>query len=157
MNPLSRFRINTPKVVHETIDDEVVIIDFDSGSYYSLDNVGADVWNLIESGATKGQIVEATARRYNGTRVDVENAISELMAELQQENLIVPDSVREPDSIEKSNVQVETSLETERLSFKAPILRKYTDMQELLLLDPIHEVDDTGWPSIKSDSSNQDE
>lgn len=26
-------------------------------------------------------------------------------------------------------------------------LTKYTDMQELLLLDPVHEVDDEGWPS----------
>jgi hypothetical protein len=28
-------------------------------------------------------------------------------------------------------------------------LNKYTDMQDLLLLDPIHEVDAAGWPSTK--------
>jgi hypothetical protein len=26
-------------------------------------------------------------------------------------------------------------------------LHKYTDMEELLLLDPIHDVDETGWPN----------
>ena len=26
-------------------------------------------------------------------------------------------------------------------------LGKYTDMQELLLLDPVHEVDEAGWPN----------
>jgi hypothetical protein len=31
-------------------------------------------------------------------------------------------------------------------SWAEPVLDKYTDMQELLLLDPIHEVDDAGWP-----------
>ena len=124
MDSLMRFGVNSPKVIHETIDGEVVMIDFDSGNYYSLDDVGADVWSLIESGVTEDQIVEAIAHRYNGARVDIENAISELMAELQQENLIVSDSVREPESVEKSNMQVETSLETERRSFKAPILQK---------------------------------
>jgi hypothetical protein len=28
-------------------------------------------------------------------------------------------------------------------------LQKFTDMQELLLLDPIHEVDERGWPHRK--------
>ena len=28
-----------------------------------------------------------------------------------------------------------------------PQLSSYTDMQELLLLDPIHEVDESGWPN----------
>jgi hypothetical protein len=28
-----------------------------------------------------------------------------------------------------------------------PVLNKYTDMQDLLLLDPIHEVDERGWPN----------
>jgi len=28
-------------------------------------------------------------------------------------------------------------------------LQKYTDMEELLQLDPIHEVDKFGWPSAK--------
>jgi hypothetical protein len=30
-----------------------------------------------------------------------------------------------------------------------PLLRKYTDMRDLLLLDPIHDVDEQGWPVRK--------
>jgi len=34
--------------------------------------------------------------------------------------------------------------------FAPPVLEVYTDMQDLLLLDPIHDVDETvGWPSPK--------
>ena len=53
--------------------------------------------------------------------------------------------------------QVETDPGIERLSFEAPILHKYTDMQDLLLLDPIHEVDEAGWPSVKPDSPHEGE
>jgi hypothetical protein len=35
--------------------------------------------------------------------------------------------------------------------FVAPVLRKYTDMQEFMLVDPIHDVDvDAGWPHVKA-------
>ena len=44
--------------------------------------------------------------------------------------------------------------ETGSIPFDAPILKRYTDQQELLLLDPIHEVDDIGWPREKEESSN---
>ena len=37
--------------------------------------------------------------------------------------------------------------------FQEPALQKYTDMEDLLLLDPIHEVDDTGWPNPKPDEA----
>ena len=36
-----------------------------------------------------------------------------------------------------------------RLPFVNPTLTKFTDMQDLLLLDPIHEVDEMGWPHPK--------
>ena len=61
-----RFRIDTPRVIHETIDDEVVIIDFDSGSYYSLDKAGAVIWGFIERGASLGGIIEGVTNRYQG-------------------------------------------------------------------------------------------
>jgi hypothetical protein len=35
----------------------------------------------------------------------------------------------------------------ERATFIAPVLAVYTDMQDLLLLDPIHDVDEIGWPT----------
>ena len=30
-------------------------------------------------------------------------------------------------------------------------INKYSDMQDMLLLDPIHDVDDKGWPEPKKD------
>jgi hypothetical protein len=32
-------------------------------------------------------------------------------------------------------------------TFKELSLRTFTDLQELLLLDPIHDVDEVGWPA----------
>ena len=32
------------------------------------------------------------------------------------------------------------------VAFATPALKKYTDMEYFLLLDPIHEVEEAGWP-----------
>jgi hypothetical protein len=33
--------------------------------------------------------------------------------------------------------------------YTKPVLNKYTDMQQLLLADPLHEVQEAGWPHTK--------
>jgi hypothetical protein len=39
---------------------------------------------------------------------------------------------------------------SEMREFQPPVLESYSDMQDILLLDPIHEVDDkAGWPNPK--------
>ena len=35
---------------------------------------------------------------------------------------------------------------TERAPFVTPRLERYTDMQDIILLDPVHKVDSQGWP-----------
>lgn len=36
-------------------------------------------------------------------------------------------------------------------AFVAPVLHKYTDMQEFMLVDPLHDVEaDAGWPHVKA-------
>ncbi len=40
--------------------------------------------------------------------------------------------------------------------YAPPALETYTDMQELLLLDPIHDVDETGWPAARPHQATGD-
>jgi hypothetical protein len=35
--------------------------------------------------------------------------------------------------------------------YVAPVVQRYDDLEDLLLLDPIHEVDDAGWPVARTD------
>jgi hypothetical protein len=144
----TRFRIETPRVVHETFDDEVVIIDFETGSYYSLDKVGTHVWSLIERGATLGEIVESLARSYHGSRPQIESAVQRFTSELQEQNLVSPAGAGPSPQPEAADRQADAEPSAEHAVFEPPVLQEYTDMQELLLLDPIHEVDDSGWPNI---------
>ena len=143
-----RFRVNTPTVTHETIDGEAVIINLDSGNYYSLVDVGSFIWGLVEKGASASEVQDLVLQTYQGNATDVDRGVQELLVQLQQENLIVP--ADETGALDLSEVLPSTNGH-EKPSFNPPSLHKYSDMQELLLLDPIHDVDDAGWPKPNPD------
>jgi len=142
MNSQQFLKINTPNVVYEIIDGEAVIVNMANGKYYSIDKVGADIWDLIGNGASLDQIIGRLSNLYQGNRDTIESSIKRLIAEMQEENLIVP---KEDDDSPGFTLPPGTS--RQEAQFEEPVLHKYTDMEELLLLDPIHDVDETGWPN----------
>jgi hypothetical protein len=139
-----RFKVNTPTVTHEIIDGEAVIINLDSGNYYSLVDAGSFIWGLFEMGTSAHDIRSLVLQTYQGDETDIDRSVQELLTQLQLENLIVPvDGADEALGIAQP---APSNNNHEKPSFKPPMLHKYSDMQELLLLDPIHDVDDAGWP-----------
>jgi hypothetical protein len=142
-----RFRVNTPMVTHETIDGEAVIINLDSGNYYSLVDVGSFIWSLIEQGASAGEVQNLVSQSYAGNASEIDRGVQDLLVQLQQESLIVP--LDEAGAF--NPMELASSNGHEKPSFNPPLLNKYSDMQELLLLDPIHDVDEAGWPKPNPD------
>lgn len=143
-------RLNTPHVIHETIDDEVIVINLASGNYYSVKGAGADVWDVLQSspGAGVGAIAAAVAQRYDRPSDVVESEIAEFVTRLKDEELVTTVEGAALSSIPLSNG---LGAGDGAKAFDVPLLEKYTDMQDLVLLDPVHEVDATGWPHPKPD------
>jgi hypothetical protein len=141
--------INKSDVVSEHFDDEVVIINLDSGNYYSVDGLGVDIWKLLEKRVTLNEIIESCMNTYAVSNPeDLHAVVQQFIAELYAEGLIMLDKpVTNQTSRTARSVKEETPvskrllLNTERV-----VLHKYTDMQDFLLVDPIHEVEYTDWP-----------
>ena len=145
-----RFAVNRPKVINQIIDGEALLINFETGNYYSLLKSGAFIWTMIEGASTVGEIIGALEQQYQGTREVFEDAVIQFVRELETEGLIRPseDGVREGPDVPPTTV--ESPERHERFAFEPPVLEKYEDMQDLILLDPVHEVDaEAGWPHIK--------
>lgn len=147
MPPEKRVRINSPPVIHEIIDNEVVIIHFDTGNYYSLKGVGVDVWRFIEVESTLDEIISRIASVYQNGGDNIDEAISHFIDDLHKENLIEYIKLDSFSADSGNPHSTKQGLGIEKGTFVPPVLNKFTDMQELLLLDPIHEVDEAGWPS----------
>jgi len=132
-----RFRLS-PEIVHETVDGEVVAIDLLSGSYYSLAGSGPAVWEVLAGGASEPEITAVLASRFEADAETIAAAVSTLLSQLRESNLIVIDEQPGEVSIAGGS--------GEKTPFEAPRLERYTDMKDYFLLDPIHEVDTAGWP-----------
>ena len=145
------FKVNSSDVVSETIDGETVIVSLARGTYYSLDQVGASVWNLIEAGATVEAIVDEILKKFDSDPSEMTSATKSLIAQLQAEQLIVvSNETAQPEVVPNTLEEVPVV----KQKFVAPVLQKYSDMQDLLMLDPIHEVDKIeGWPAKKAEAA----
>jgi hypothetical protein len=135
------YRLNAPDVSAEDFDGEVLAINLKNGHYHSLRGAGFQVWTLLIRGYSLDETIGIIARTYpNEAKVAAEDSRKFVM-ELVSAQLIVP--MDGPIGSMRANVDLLNVVGP----YMTPVLESYTDMQELLLIDPIHEVDVlTGWP-----------
>ena len=148
-----RFRVKSPNVMHETIEGEVIVIDLTTGSYYSLRDASAVIWHSIEQGTDEVGIDEVLGERYEASREEIAASVEGFLDELASEGLIEPSDGAPP--APSAAVAPEQQING-RVPFVAPVLEKHSDMQDLILLDPVHEVGPQGWPQQRPESEARD-
>lgn len=141
--------VNAPHIVHEIFsDDEAAIINLKTGNYYSLNPTGAEIWSLIEKNATGDQIINVFNQLYETDSVEISSEISEFIKQLEKEDLIVKNENGAESSLDVKDFLSKTQ---NKNLFVEPVLERFADLQELLLLDPIHDVDEAGFPHKKAE------
>ena len=136
-----RYRIDEPNVISETMGDETIIVNLSSGHYFSLQGANVDVWNCLDRGCDASAVPSYLEQAYDVGDADVGASVAALVEQLQQEGLVVPRT----DDVDPAELPDPPAGE-ERPPFAMPPLSKFTDMQDIILLDPVHEVDARGWP-----------
>jgi hypothetical protein len=132
-----RLAIDRRRVVHETIDGEVILIQLETGYYYSLDGLGAEVWAKLVAGAEPDAIVRELSDAHGG---DVRASVFGLLHELHSERLVALEDGA-------ATALAEVALAGDADGIAPPVLAKYTDMEDFMLVDPVHDVDERGWPN----------
>lgn len=143
----TRFRVDSSSVVYETFDEELVAIHLSRGSYHSMSGAGTDAFLLLLKEATTIEVSEALAAKYAASPGEIVEALGPFIEQLLEQELIQPVDSSAP----ATPLRVEAK--GERLPFEAPVLEAFNDLEGLLLLDPIHEVGEEGWPAPPDSSS----
>ncbi len=141
-----KLKVNTPNVVHETIDGEAILLDLNTGNYFSLDGLGAVVWEFIDKHGNWVKALEIMKSANVGQEKSVTEVVTNFVEQLCAEKLLVPLNDESRDDISQ---EIASQLAAVAHSFASLRINKYSDMQDLLLLDPIHEVDEKGWPESR--------
>jgi hypothetical protein len=137
------FECNAPDVVFENFGDEVILLNLQSGRYYSLDPIGMLYWEYLSVGVPPPQIAAHIANgfRDHGNPRELALDLDALLSEFQSEQLVRPSAT----SRALADVpEVKTKLPQ---TYARPVLSKFDDVAEMLLLDPVHDVSDAGWPN----------
>ncbi len=131
-----RFRVQRPDVVEQLIGDELVVINFGNGRYHGIRAGGVRVWQMLDAGFSLGEIVRSFDADFQVVFADLRRFV----AELQTQELIMPDSQRHSPEAQAS---------WPALAYHSAELETRDDMQDFLTLDPIHDVDANGWPNSR--------
>jgi len=140
------------EIVSEEIDGEVIIVNLRNGNYYSLSQSATVIWAGIQEHATVERLQEHLQRRYTGETGSMGRDLGELIQALEAEQLIVLRSASEaPAAVEAPPADGAAGGEKE--AYRPPLFERFTDMGDLLLLDPVHEAEEEkGWPHAKGNA-----
>ena len=113
----------------EVFGDEAVVVQLRTGAYYAFDAAATVLWTQLWQGNTLA--------RFHRRRREADVLAGFLRYLVQEELLHLASPVPEllPD-------------DGEVLVFSG--IEKFTDMEDLLVLDPIHDIDldGSGWPTV---------
>jgi hypothetical protein len=135
------FAVPVSGVIHERLGDEVIAIDLERGIYYTMIGTGADIWTSFERPATVSSVSDVLVRRYGASRDEVWTAVSSFTSQLEAAGLLV----RAPTADGKDRPAFD---EPPGGSWGPPLIEAYDDMANLVLREPSHQVDESGWPHL---------
>ncbi len=137
-----RYEVNTPEVIEESVDGEVLIVHLGTGAYYSSDGSGEFIWRRIVAGQSAPEVCAEVASAFALDEAVSTATVERMLGQYREEGLIRERAEGRP---------VDLVTASANGAFEEPILNKYTDMEELLLLDPVHDVEEAGWPHARPD------
>lgn len=138
-----QYALSDPNMISARVfDDEIVVANFNTGVYYSLRFAAADIWLGLMAGVPADEVIEAMSAHAKLAPDAFAEAARTFIESLESEQLIRV-TPRAADGSWQPRVAFGP--------FDAPAFERFTDMEDLLLLDPIHDVGKTGWSDILRD------
>lgn len=136
---MTQYRNNGPRFVDESVDGEALIMDMVTGTYYTCLGPATIAWDALKRGVAPGAVASMIATMYEADAVVVERDVDAFVAELVQEEMLVArDAAPASAPVEPPPAPPGPY---------APMrIERYTDLADLILLDPVQDVSGAGWP-----------
>jgi coenzyme PQQ synthesis protein D (PqqD) len=132
--------VNSSRFPHETIENETILFDAETGHILLLAGSASVVWSHLVGGAQLEDLCGEIDSRFGS---DASAATRTFLNDLRTAGILVP-SNEEP--------RTDAPPAPWPSEFTAPLLERYDDIAKIIAMDPIHEVDATGWPRPAPDS-----
>lgn len=135
----NRWTIDPNRVVWEVLDGEAVIVDLAAGHYHAANGVAATVWQAIAAGYDLAMIETLAERAHTDVPRGASDQITGFIDQLLTAGLIARASA--------DAVAGTVEPPANPTPWARPRLESHDDLEDLLLLDPVHDVTADGWPN----------
>lgn len=116
------------------MDGEFVLVDLASGKYFRIQSESANIFSLVVSGQD--------LNRFSDSESNLPKSLSEAIRVLLEKEIIR--------KLLSGNSELDVPPPTDFIPGEF-VLEEFTDLQDIIGLDPIHEVDlNQGWPIADS-------
>ena len=128
---MTTYALNEEKMFADITDGIAIIINSDTGVYYGMNPLGTAVFEKLIQGADSNNVLSALKSLPNAPE-DIASKLEKFIADLSVKGLIKPAEGNNPCVAFNTDISTENNFEL--------TLNEYSDAQELLMADPIHEI-----------------
>lgn len=139
------FQLRTGSISMERLDGEVIAIDFSTGKYFSFQGPAADIIWMLEQGIPREQWLSLVSSSFlsDPERDTFDEHTNHFLTQLEQLDLL-----EAADSLHSQGAELPSDYI--RGCWVQPEILINDDLVDLIVIDPIHDVGDDGWPTAKS-------
>jgi hypothetical protein len=130
------------RLAADVFDGEYIIANLDTGLYYSVQGAAVSLLQSLPFISEK-QVITTFSEAFPENAEVIKEELTSIFKELVSQDIIRQDE----------GILLESGPECITPGIYIPgRFNRYADMQDLLMLDPIHDVDENGWTVQSSNS-----
>ncbi|WP_428029143.1 PqqD family protein [Ancylobacter sp.] len=118
------YKIASESIIFERFEDQSIVLNLDSGAYFNLNSTSSYIWNCLCAGASTKEIIDILSARFEADIVS--GSFHDFLEKLIDAGLLV----------ESSSSSTSSSPASPDFSWSEPTLTAYSDMKDLLAMDP---------------------
>jgi hypothetical protein len=130
------------RLAADVFDGEYIIANLDTGLYYSVQGAAVSLLHSLPF-SSENQVITVVSQAFPEQTEVIKEELTSIFKELVSQDIIRRDE----------GILLESGPECIAPNAYIPgRFNRYADMQDLLMLDPIHDVDENGW-TVQSNNS----
>ena len=135
------YKLNEEKMFYDYADGQAVVINYQTGMYYGMGLLASAILDRIIAGKNVDEIITAV-KALPQCPPDIADRVHSFVKELQEKEIIVDGPAASGGAEPLANGVAEDGFDLK--------LDMFAEMADLLLADPVHDVDmKEGWPKLK--------
>lgn len=134
------FKLNEEKMFYDIAEGQAIIINFTTGMYYGTSSLGSAVVDALLGGASVDAVL-AAVKKLPGCPENIDASMGAFVDALLEKEVLVSGETN-PDAV----IAIDESALTDGFLLSVD---EFTEVQDLIMADPVHDVDvEQGWPIL---------